>query len=436
MSNFRPLLRAYLLLVCVTGPLVTMAAAGAGGDTLRSDRLLAAALLTIGAALAHRFPLQLTYQTRVDVSSAAYMAMILVLPIGWPGLLALLAMTTGQMARRAEAIEIGFNVGQATLYVGAGAGAYASVTALAGHGTAGVLLGALIAAVVMHVVNTALVAEAAGLQLGSSPLRVWRANLSEDLAAHAALSLLGAVAAALAADQPLLLPALALPAVLAHVAVSNYVRLRSDTAEALAALVDVVELRDPYTAGHSRRVAATARALALALGLTSEEADELESAGRVHDLGKVAIDPLVLAKAGQLTDAEWDEMQLHPGHGATVIAKFRAFESGHPLVRHHHERWDGRGYPDKLAGEDIPLGARILAVADTFDALTSDRPYRAGMSVERALAILREGAGTQWDPRIVAAMVAHCRGEQAADAAEPNAAEADAAPAVLVPARA
>lgn len=166
------------------------------------------------------------------------------------------------------------------------------------------------------------------------------------------------------------MPTLALPLVLVYVSIRGTVRLRENTQRVLTALVDVVELRDPYTAGHSHRVAALARALALRLGLMNEEADIVEGAGRVHDLGKVAIDPLVLTKSGKLTEAEYDEMKRHPVLGADVIARFADYRVGVPLVRHHHERWDGTGYPDG----QIPLGARILAVADTYDALTSSRP--------------------------------------------------------------
>jgi HD-GYP domain-containing protein (c-di-GMP phosphodiesterase class II) len=154
-------------------------------------------------------------------------------------------------------------------------------------------------------------------------------------------------------------------------------------------------------------VAELARLLALRLGLSPAEADHLLSAGRVHDIGKVAIDPLVLAKPGKLDAAEWAEMRRHPELGAEVIARFAAYGDGFRLVRHHHEAWDGSGYPDGLAGAAIPLGARILAVADTFDALTSDRPYRARLELDRAVAILRDGAGRQWDPAVVAALLAH-----------------------------
>jgi HD-GYP domain-containing protein (c-di-GMP phosphodiesterase class II) len=203
----------------------------------------------------------------------------------------------------------------------------------------------------------------------------------------------------------LFVPALALPAVLVHRAVSHSVRLRANVREAMATLVEVVELRDPYTAGHSRRVASMARAIALELGLTIEEADAIEDAGKVHDLGKVAIDPAVLLKPGKLTDAEWTEMKRHPVYGVEVLGRFESYRAGLPLVRGHHESWNGSGYPDGLRGTAIPPGARILAVADTWDALTSDRSYRPGMARERAIAILREGAGVQWDPAIVEALM-------------------------------
>jgi HD-GYP domain-containing protein (c-di-GMP phosphodiesterase class II) len=148
-----------------------------------------------------------------------------------------------------------------------------------------------------------------------------------------------------------------------------------------------------------------ARSLALELGLTVEEADAIEDAGKVHDLGKVAIDPAVLLKPGKLTESEWAEMKRHPIYGVEVLGRFESYRAGLPLVRGHHESWDGSGYPDGLRGTTIPLGARIRAVADTWDALTSDRPYRTGMARDRAMTILRNGAGAQWDPAIVAALI-------------------------------
>jgi putative nucleotidyltransferase with HDIG domain len=258
----------------------------------------------------------------------------------------------------------------------------------------------------MHVSNAGLVASAAGLQMGTSPARIWWRTLPIDLDTHVALTLLSAVAVEVGRISPILLPALIVPEVLVNRAVAQSVRLREETHEALAALVDVVELRDPYTAGHSLRVARTARMLAHRLGLTAEEADLIESAGRVHDIGKVALDPAILTKTTRLTASEWAHMRQHPVLGADVIARFAAYREGVSIIRHHHESWDGTGYPDSISGRDIPLGARILAVADTFDALTSDRPYRKGMTVAEARQILEAGAGKQWDPSVVDAMLA------------------------------
>jgi HD-GYP domain-containing protein (c-di-GMP phosphodiesterase class II) len=340
--------------------------------------------------------------------------MVLTLPFELPGLLALLATSIGHELRRRSNPDISppemlFNIGQSTLYTTAGALAFhATVDQAAGPEIAGLgSLGAvLIAAVVMHLVNTGAVAIAAGLQLNVNPIRVWWRSLALDAAPQVALAIVGLLAALIALQAWYLVPLLALPGILVQRAVQETIQLRIDTQAALAALVEVVELRDPYTAGHSRRVAASSRLIAQQLHLTEEEADLIESAGNVHDIGKVAVDPHVLLKTSKLTDEEWAQMQLHPVHGANVIDRFAAYRLGAKFVRHHHERWDGAGYPDRISGEDIPLGARILAVADSFDAMTSDRPYREGMPVERAVAILEEGSGVQWDPKVVEAFVA------------------------------
>jgi HD-GYP domain-containing protein (c-di-GMP phosphodiesterase class II) len=196
--------------------------------------------------------------------------------------------------------------------------------------------------------------------------------------------------------------------------------LRADTREALSSLVDIVELRDPYTAGHSRRVAESARTLAIWMGLTGEEADLIETAGRVHDLGKLAMSPALLSKQGPLDDDEWTQVRQHPVNGAAILDRFAGYRECSHLVRHHHERWDGSGYPAGLTGDAIPLGARILAVADAFDAMTSVRAYRPAQGPDAAMRILERGAGEQWDPGVVAAF-AECR-RQATAAAETSAA--------------
>ncbi|MGH9175895.1 MAG: HD-GYP domain-containing protein, partial [Vicinamibacterales bacterium] len=332
---------------------------------------------------------------------------ILLLPAWLPGLLALVAVSLAQSLRRAEVMEALFNVGQTVIYVVAGVIVYHELAGIEigpRIGEFGSLVAIVTAAGVMHLLNTCLVALAGAMQLGLNPLRVWASTIMLDLLPHIALTALGITAALLAESQPLALPFLALPALLVHHAVRQTVQLRVDTHEALASLVEVIELRDPYTAGHSRRVASLSRSIAIRLGITEQEADIIEQAGRLHDIGKAGIDSGVLVKDGQLTDDEWAQVKLHPIHGANVVSRFAAYQNSARIVRHHHESWDGSGYPDGLAGEEIPLGARIIAVVDAFDALTTNRPYRAGKAVDEAARVLQQGAGTQWDPRVVEAM--------------------------------
>jgi diguanylate cyclase (GGDEF)-like protein/putative nucleotidyltransferase with HDIG domain len=176
-----------------------------------------------------------------------------------------------------------------------------------------------------------------------------------------------------------------------------------DVVEALAALVDT---RDQYTDKHSIDVASTSMQLAIALGCDADEAHAIALAARLHDVGKVAIADAILNKPGRLTDEEWDLMRQHPNVGADVIRRIPSLRKVAPIVAGHHEHWDGGGYPGHLAGDSIPVGARIIAVADAYSAMISSRPYREARDHEAAMAELRRCAGTQFDPAIIAAFEA------------------------------
>jgi HD-GYP domain-containing protein (c-di-GMP phosphodiesterase class II) len=405
----------YLMLVTLLGPIAVVLMALARFSRPTSTEIVAAVMLVGLAVVAERFLLHLTHKTNINIAAGAYIIMLLLLPMWLPGLLALVSVAVAQVLLRSEPMEGLFNTSQTALYVLAGTLTFSALDGSSLGPEVGDLgsLGAIVAAsAVMHLVNTLLVALAGALQLGLSPLRVWWSTLALDLLPHVTLTALGTIAALLARDHPLVLPFLALPAALVHHSVRQTVQLRVDTHEALASLVEVMELRDPYTAGHSRRVANLSRTIAERMGLTPQEADLIEQAGRVHDIGKAALDSAVLAKPDTLDDAEWSQMRMHPVHGANVVARFAAYRNGARIVRHHHESWDGTGYPDGLAGDQIPLGARIIAVADTYDALTTNRPYRDALSVATAVQILQAGAGQQWDPNVIGALVA-CLGESA-----------------------
>lgn len=170
----------------------------------------------------------------------------------------------------------------------------------------------------------------------------------------------------------------------------------------IEALAHAVDAKDQVTHGHIRRVQAGALHLARAMGCRDEGLlHAIEAASLLHDLGKLAIPEHILNKPGRLTEGEYTRMKEHARIGAEILAGVEFPYPVAPIVRHHHENWDGSGYPDRLSGEEIPLGARILAVVDCFDAVTSDRPYRAAMSTEEAIAILRDRSGSMYDPQVV-----------------------------------
>jgi diguanylate cyclase (GGDEF)-like protein len=194
------------------------------------------------------------------------------------------------------------------------------------------------------------------------------------------------VIAALAGDQP-----------------EDATRRETELIRTVAALGALVEARDQTTGLHLRQVAQLAKRVALALGLGTEEASRIELAATLHDIGKIGIPDSVLCKPGRLTDAEWDLKRTHPAAGADIVLRFPGLDALAPIIRGHHERWDGRGYPDRLTGAAVPLGARIVAVVDAYGAMTADRPYRAGISPGAALAEILRCAGTQFDPQVVGA---------------------------------
>ncbi|MHB9143827.1 MAG: HD-GYP domain-containing protein [Symbiobacteriia bacterium] len=184
-----------------------------------------------------------------------------------------------------------------------------------------------------------------------------------------------------------------------------YYELRSSYEEVQVMLISILDARDSYTAGHSARVADNAVKLAGELKLAPHDIENLRRAGLLHDIGKVNVPDSVLKKPGKLSKEETEQMNQHPVDGARFVDSVSSLKHLTPIIRHHHERLDGQGYPDGLTGEDIPLGARILLVADAFDAMTTDRPYRRALPRAEALRRIVENAGTQFDRRVAWAAV-------------------------------
>jgi len=302
-------------------------------------------------------------------------------------------------------------------YVTSGVAAWAVGHAIGFSGTAGreALAGAC-AAVTFVVTNRLLLLPMLSLGRGLKPRETGLLD-GEDVTIELVLALMAVPVAALWSDSlPLVALALA-PLFLIHFTQRAVLRLEEAgetighqnasleeahravierSTAALEALSATVDARDTYTAGHSRRVAASATVIARELGLSGEELVLVDQAALLHDIGKIGVPDAVLLKEGPLTAAEWVVMRSHPEEGARIIERLGYLDEVVPGIRHHHERMDGRGYPEGLLGEEVPLAARIIHVADSLDAMTTKRLYREERSFEEALEEIRRGRGTDF----------------------------------------
>jgi putative nucleotidyltransferase with HDIG domain len=269
---------------------------------------------------------------------------------------------------------------------------------------------------VFFVVNTGLVAGAIACDQGRSVVSLWREHCIGLWLTYFGGAAVAALMIALVNSQQQEFLMLAIVAPIPFILYATFksvvgrmedrvghldevARMHVATIEMLAHAIDA---KDQVTHGHIRRVQQYTVALAKALGISDEaELRAIQAASLLHDIGKLAVPEHILNKPGPLTPAEFEQMKQHARIGADILAMVKFPFPVVPIVRHHHENWDGRGYPDGLTGEAIPLGARILAVVDCFDAVTSDRPYRQGMPVEEAIRVLRSRSGTMYEPRVV-----------------------------------
>jgi putative nucleotidyltransferase with HDIG domain len=185
----------------------------------------------------------------------------------------------------------------------------------------------------------------------------------------------------------------------------SYEKLKAANRQALFGLAEAIEAKDPYTKGHCGRVAAYSLVLAKEAGYPVDGLETLEFGAFLHDIGKIGIKDAVLLKPGPLDENEWTHMREHPVKGYEIASKIEMLKPIMSAVRNHHERWDGSGYPDKMTAEEIPLAARIVAIADAFDAMATDRPYKQALPLEECEAVLRKTAGKMYDPELIEVFV-------------------------------
>lgn len=271
-------------------------------------------------------------------------------------------------------------------------------------------------------INMAILVGALSIQTGQKPLTIWKRDFGWSLPISILCGIFGgsALAWAYGVLGPLGVIVLFLPVLSTGYSFSLYVTntkgyleqleslnrdLDKSNLGLLATLGEVIDAYDIYTYGHSSQVTVYAKALAEKMGLPQKQRDAIIRAALIHDVGKVGIADTIIGKQGPLTDHEYNIVKRHPIIGAEIVCKMQGMQEIVPIVRHHHERWDGEGYPDGLEREEIPIGARILALADSLDTLCSDRPWRPTRSFKAVLQEIQRCSASQFDPKVVAAFL-------------------------------
>ncbi|OAI39958.1 hypothetical protein AYO38_01295 [bacterium SCGC AG-212-C10] len=369
-----------------------------------------AALLLSLIAAGRLFPIPLAYRRRMVTDTAPLFAAALLLEPWLAALVSLLAVSSAEticgLRTQFYRKQVAFNTSQAMLGVIAASAVFSWTAGQSlNQSDARVMLSVGCSALAMLAVSDLLVFSVVWAQLGLRFSKMLpdfvrgRSDIPYDIALYGA----GFVAALIGAAHPWLLILLVVPLPTLYRAMSNQRALHEQTRDAVIALADTVDDRDPYTFGHCKRVAEFSERICNQMGLAPDVISEVVLAARVHDVGKIGIRDAVLLKPGRLTDEEFAHIKEHPDIGARLTARFPDFAKGTRYIRHHHEKWDGTGYPSGLKAKEIPLGARIIAVADTYDAMTSTRVYRAGLGDEVTRLEMARVAGQQLDPEVVRA---------------------------------
>lgn len=367
----------------------------------------AIALATIAAQyLAYLFPVHIRYTLKLEMGSVPLYLATVLLPIPVAGTAVAAGMLLLEIMTRASrgstAGDIATQVGRWVAIVLAGS----TIAHLAPARLSVPYLSILVAVALILLAGDILTVPFQMAAINGEPVHLLLRDCVRGVGlAEACQYFFGMMGAVLALSNVWNAALLLVPIILIHRTVKRAKELHESTRLLLESLADQVDGKDPFTHEHSVRVTRWTREVLRALQVSGPEAELIITTARLHDIGKISLPDDILHKHEALTQEEWKIMERHPTIGADMVAKYPAFARGAEIIRHHHEHLDGTGYPNRIAGSAIPFGSRVLAVADSFDAMTSDRPYRSGMSVERACSILRGGRGQQWDPEVVDALL-------------------------------
>jgi HD-GYP domain-containing protein (c-di-GMP phosphodiesterase class II) len=396
-------------IICAIASVAALAGGTAryGVDRSRND-IVIALLLCVMIVLVEKFKVDFPHAAfDLNVSVSAILALAAGLTFG--PVLAALVVIVGTLIddvwdrlRPIQIVVNASNLGLATFFAALSYGFVAHEQYSPLHDLRN-MLAAVVASFVYTMINTWGLAIVVAPVVGESTVGMWKSNFSATYLL-VALPALGSLIPVVAKENPLALLILFVPLLGSHLAQRALRKVQLETQATIESLADALEVRDEYTHNHSVRVTEYVQGILDQLPHLPEGTRKMiRDAARIHDVGKMGVRDDALLKPGKLTDEEYEEIKRHPVIGADLIGNLEMYRRSVPIVRHHHERWDGKGYPDGVRGEDIPLGARIIAVADSFDAMTSDRPYRRAMAFEVALAEIRRYSGIQFDPQVVQA---------------------------------
>ncbi len=388
--------------------LLTAIAAGialCSAFAIRTDLVAWLAIAAIAGAIAllDAFPIFLALQVETTVSSIIKFAAVLLCPVPVVALAAFIGTLVAEARVRRAWFKLSFNVAEMTITWTLGAWSFQAVQqpGVDYFASPQSILAPLLAGLVVFIVNSFLLTLVISLA-SRTPFRfVLFQNIPPVIWQELSILSLGIFLAVLWRYNPLTTLLAVIPLVVVRQSFEMANQLQRQTREALTALVQVIDERDASTLDHSKRVSAHAESIAVALSLSPQEVEVIASAALVHDLGKVGMADAILFSTRRLSPGERKSAERHSEIGAVLLDKFPLFHKGAALVRHHHERFDGTGYPDGLEGEEIPIGSRIIAVADAYQAMIEERAYRRALTKEAAIGELIACSGTQFDPAVV-----------------------------------
>ena len=311
------------------------------------------------------------------------------------------------MQRKISWYKILFNASQYALSAGLAGIAYQKLGGVVGAvNLTNYIIPAIVCALVYYLVNSNLFIMVIHLAEGISIWSIWKNQLKGIIATYIALAPIGFIMAMVYVSIGVWgIILFFFPLILARRSFELYTKMRKVYLDTIRALAAAIDAKDPYTKGHSERVAEISLALAQELNLSDRDIENIEYTALLHDIGKIGVSDNILGKDSSLTDKEFDKIKEHTVMGAKIIEPVDFLKNSYEAIYHHHEKYNGKGYPDGLKSEDIPLSARIIAVADAYDAMGSDRPYRKKLSKDKILNELKDQSGKQFDPEIVKALI-------------------------------